>query len=99
MITHSKPEITDADRRAVADVLTSGMLVQGELVAEFERRVAEYTGLSGGVAAASGTAALTLALKALNVESSDEVILPTYACRSVMQSVASVGAKAVLCDI
>jgi perosamine synthetase len=99
MIAHSKPWITTCDRRAVDAVLVSGMLAQGKLVQEFEARVAQYLGASGGVAVSSGTAALILALKALRVGGTDEVILPTYVCRSVLEAVISTGAKPVLCDI
>lgn len=99
MITHSQPWITDADKQAVRVVLESGMIAQGRLVEQLETEVANYLGLAGGVAVASGSTALVLALKALDVKCDDEVILPTYVCKSVLESVISVGAKPVLCDI
>jgi UDP-4-amino-4-deoxy-L-arabinose-oxoglutarate aminotransferase len=99
MIPHSQPWLSDADKQAVTVVLGSGMIAQGQLVHQFETEVAHYLGLAGGVAVASGSTALVLALKALNVKCNDEVILPTYVCKSVLESVLSVGAKPVLCDI
>lgn len=42
---------------------------------------------------------MILALKALGVGQTDEVILPTYVCRSVIEAIFTVGARPVLCDI
>lgn len=75
------------------------MIAQGRLVENFEQAVASYLQTAGGVATGSGTAALILALKALGVGSEDEVILPTYVCKSVAEAVTTVGAKPVLCDV
>jgi UDP-4-amino-4-deoxy-L-arabinose-oxoglutarate aminotransferase len=99
MISHSKPWITEADREAVGHVLSGGMVAQGRLVEEFEARAGDYLGAGGGVAAASGTAALLLALRALGVGAGDEVILPTYVCKSVLEAVTTLGARGVLCDV
>jgi perosamine synthetase len=99
MISHSKPWITETDRRAVDQVLASGMIAQGTVVGDFEAKVAGYLGLSGGVAVSSGTAALTLALRALGVTSQSEVIAPTYVCKNVVDAILCTGAKPVLCDV
>ena len=57
-------------------------------------------GASGSISTSNGTAALILCLKALGIgaAANDEVIVPTYICRSVMQAVEAVGATPVLCD-
>lgn len=99
IIPHSQPWLTDADHKAVADVLNSGMIAAGALVEQFEGEVSRYLGLIGGVAASSGTDALFLALKSLSVAVGDEVVLPTYVCRAVWDSVCATGATPVLCDI
>ncbi len=99
MITHSKPCIDASDHQAVRDVLASGMIAQGERVQQFEEAVAAYVGRTSGVAVNSGTAALILALKALDIHAGDEVILPTYVCRRVAEAVWAVGATPVLCDV
>lgn len=75
------------------------MLTQGVLTEEFENKVSQYLGAHGGVATSSGTAALVLALQVLGLGPDDEVILPTYVCRSVLEAVITVGAKPVLCDV
>lgn len=99
VIPHSRPWINQGDRDAVADVLLSGMIAQGEKVRAFEDAVSGCVGCSGSVALSSGTAALMLAMKALRVPSASEVILPTYTCPSVMDAVQAVGAVPVLCDV
>jgi len=99
MISHSKPFLIDKDYLAIQKVLQSGMIAEGEVVAEFENAVAEYLGMAGGVATSSGTMALFLALKALDISHGDEVIIPTYVCRAVLDAVNYTGATPVLCDV
>lgn len=99
IIPHSKPWITVSDREVVDEVLASGMIAKGEQVACFENMVRSYLGVKYSIAQSSGSAALTLGLKALRIAQNDEVILPTYVCRSVLESVLSVGATPVLCDV
>ncbi|MBU4256058.1 MAG: DegT/DnrJ/EryC1/StrS family aminotransferase, partial [Candidatus Thermoplasmatota archaeon] len=45
MIPIAKPLIGDEEKKAVLDVLDSGMLAQGEKVKEFEEKFAEYIGV------------------------------------------------------
>lgn len=99
MIPHSKPWITAADERAVQDVLASGMLAQGQAVTQFEKQAAAFTGYTYALAVPSGTAALVFILQALGIKTGDEVILPTYVCKSVRDAVVFTGATPVLCDV
>lgn len=99
MITHSKPTLNSYDSKAVHDVLQSGMIAETESISAFEEAISGYLNLRGGVATSSGTSALFLSLKAMDVKPDDEVILPTYVCRSVMDAVEWAGATPVLCDI
>jgi len=98
-IPHSRPWITEADQQAVAEVLATHMLAHGTVTAKLERRLSEWVGASGGVAAGSGSAALVLALGGLGVGKGDEVILPAYVCASVLEAVRTVEATPVLCDV
>jgi dTDP-4-amino-4,6-dideoxygalactose transaminase len=98
-ITHSRPTLDDADARAAAAVVRSGRLAQGAHVEEFERRMASFVGVRGGVAVGSGTAALELALLALGIGRGDEVILPSYVCAAPWLAVGRVGATPRLVDI
>lgn len=99
LIPHSRPWITEADIASVSTVLASSMLGQGQQVRMLEQRIAAWLNAEDGVAVASGSAGLVLALYGLGVGVGDEVIVPTYVCRSVLEAVLTVGAQPVLCDV
>jgi perosamine synthetase len=99
IIPHSRPAIDEEDVRATAEVLRSGQIAQGPWVERFERDMASFMGVRGGVAVSSGTAALELALRALNVGAGDEVIMPSYVCQAPWLATQRVGAQARLVDI
>ena len=98
LISHSYPTITASDKAAVKATLASKIIARGAKVAAFEKSVAIYLGLTGGVATSSGTSALFLALKSLKIDKDDEVILPSYVCPSVLLAVQNCGATPILCD-
>jgi UDP-4-amino-4-deoxy-L-arabinose-oxoglutarate aminotransferase len=75
------------------------MIARGELVRRFEVEVAKYVGAQDGVAVSCGTAALTLALRALRLKEGGEAVLPTYVCRNVLEAVVEAGLVPVLCDV
>lgn len=99
VIPHSRPSLGEAEAQAAADVVRTGVIAQGEKVAELERVLAKMTGQDQGVAVSSGTAALFLALKALGIGPGDEVIFPSYVCTALWHAVSQVGAVPVLVDI
>jgi UDP-4-amino-4-deoxy-L-arabinose-oxoglutarate aminotransferase len=75
------------------------MLAQGERVRVFERQVSDWVGARGGVATGCGASALGLAIQALEIGAHDEVVVPSYVCRSVLEAVFAQNATAVLCDV
>jgi len=93
------PSIEEDDLQAVARVLASGFLVQGDHVAAFERAVAAYVGCEHAVAVSSGTAALHLALLALDTRPGDLVIVPAYSFNATANVVEICGAQPVFVDI
>ena len=99
MIPHSRPAIDEEDMRAAAEALGSGQIAQGPRVERFEREMAAFFGLQGGVAVSSGTAALELALRALHIGPGDEVIMPSYVCAAPWLATLRVGAQPRLVDI
>jgi dTDP-4-amino-4,6-dideoxygalactose transaminase len=74
----AKPEIADADRDAVTEVLRTPWLSSGPKVEQFERAVCQYTGTKHAVAVNSGTSALQLAIRVLGIERGAEVVLPSF---------------------
>jgi len=99
LIPHSKPTIGEKELPALADVLRSGQVAQGPRVEAFERGMAAWLEVQGGVAVSSGTVALELALLALGVGPGDEVILPSYVCAAPWLATVRVGARPRLVDI
>jgi perosamine synthetase len=99
VIPHSRPWLTKADHEALDASLDSVMVADGDLSRKLEAAAAKYLGQAGGVATPDGTTALFLALRALNVGPSDDVVIPTYVCEAVAQAVRWTGATPVLCDV
>jgi UDP-4-amino-4,6-dideoxy-N-acetyl-beta-L-altrosamine transaminase len=73
VIPYARQHISDADVQAVVDVLRSDFLTQGPVVPAFERALAAYCGAAEAVAVNSGTSALHLACRALDVGPGDWV--------------------------
>lgn len=71
MIPYGRQDITQADIDEVVAVLQSDFLTQGPMVPRFEERVAAYCGVAHGVAVSSGTAALHVACRALDLGPGD----------------------------
>src|SRR5262245_31474493 len=90
--------IEDEEKRAVLDVLESGWLTTGPRAREFESAFAAYIGASHAVAVNSCTAALHLALAALEIGEGDEVIIPTMTFAATGEVVLYRNARPVLVD-
>ena len=84
---------------AVEKALASGHYVLGPNVAAFEQELAAYTGAKFGVGVNSGSDALTLALRALDIGPGDEVITTPFTYIAPAESIHQVGAKIVFADI
>ncbi len=67
LIPLSGPDITDADRKAVAEVLAGRTLALGPRMVAFEEALAAYVGRREAIAVSSGTAGLHLAIRALGI--------------------------------
>ena len=90
-----RPEIDEA----ISRVLESGRFIGGPEVEAFERELAEHEGAQYAVGVGSGTAALELALRAVDVGPDDEVIVPALTFTATAEAVVHVGATPVFCDV
>jgi dTDP-3-amino-3,4,6-trideoxy-alpha-D-glucose transaminase len=90
-----RPEI---ERRMLA-VVDSGRFILGPEVEAFEREMAAYLGVGHVVGVANGTDALTIALRALDIGSGDDVVLPSFTFYATAEAVVQAGARPVFCDI
>lgn len=74
----SRPDITDADREAVLQVLRTPHLALGPRATAFERALAAAADVQHAVAVNSGTSALHLLIRALDIGPGDEVITTPF---------------------
>jgi dTDP-4-amino-4,6-dideoxygalactose transaminase len=89
-----------AELRAAFDrLLGSSAYTLGQEVEQFEDEFARYSEVDHCVGVSSGTAALTLMLRAYNIGPGDEVIVPAHTFIASALCVAHVGATPVLCDV
>lgn len=91
-------EVGDGIRRAIDRVCESGWYVLGQEVQGFEQEFANYIGVDHTVGVASGTDAITLALKALGIKEGDGVVVPANVYPSAF-GVAHSGATLQLADV
>jgi dTDP-4-amino-4,6-dideoxygalactose transaminase len=84
---------------AVETVLANARYILGPKVAAFETEIAAYTGTRFGVGVNSGSDALTLALRALEIGPGDEVITTPFTYIAPAEAIHQVGAKIVFVDI
>tara|TARA_B100001121_G_C18695705_1_gene624940 strand:- start:1849 stop:2967 length:1119 start_codon:yes stop_codon:yes gene_type:complete len=95
----NKPLIENSDIKAVNKVLKSGWISsEGSNVEKFEKKFSKFIGHKYGVAVSSGTAALEIALRALNLKKKDEVIIPDFTIISNALAVIKLGLKIKLVD-
>lgn len=83
----------------VQEVLASGRYIGGSIVDEFEQQFANYISVSDCVSCNSGTDALFLALRAVNIGPGDEVITTPFTFFATAEVISAVGAKPVFVDV
>ncbi len=98
-LTRQYQLISEEANLAVLKILNSGRYIGGEAVTSFERQFADYIGVSGCVGCNSGTDALYMALKALDIGRGDEVITTPFTFIATAEVITRVGAKPVFVDI
>ena len=99
MINIASPKMGPEEKKAVMEVLDSGMLAQGPKVKEFEEAFAEFCGVKHAIATTSGTTALHTALLANKIGPGDEVITSPFTFIASANSILFVEAKPVFIDI
>jgi dTDP-4-amino-4,6-dideoxygalactose transaminase len=93
-------EIIKGDLSPLLDrILRSGAYVLGPELAQFEKELASYLEVRHAVGVNSGTDAVLLALRALNIGAGDEVILPAMSFFATVEPVMLLGAKPMFVDI
>jgi dTDP-4-amino-4,6-dideoxygalactose transaminase len=99
MIPISAVVLGAAEEQLVLDVLRSGQLAQGPMVARLESEFATCCGTTHAVAVANGTVALTAALRALGVGPGDEVVTSAFTFVATLNAILECGATPRFADI
>jgi len=84
---------------AIKQVLQSGWFILGNEVKAFEEEFAKYIGVNFAKGTGSGTDAIMLALKALQIGAGDEVITVSQTAVATVAAIEMAGAKPVMVDI
>lgn len=100
MIPLSVPEIIGNEWKYIKDCLdTNWVSSAGKYVDTFEQKFSEYLNVNHAVATVNGTAALHLALKVLEIQPEDEIIVPSMTFIASVNPIIYVGAKPVFVDV
>ncbi len=98
-IPFHKPWITEAEERAVINVLRSGWLTKGPQTEKFEQQFTQFADVPYAIGLNSCTAGLHLALLALGIGRGDEVITTPLTFAATANVIEHVGARVVFADI
>lgn len=95
------PSFTEEEAQAVQGVLLSNRVNYwtGQEGREFEKEFAIFSGCSYAIALANGTVALDLALKGLNLDKGDEVIVTSRTFIASASSIVTAGGVPVFADV
>ncbi|MFX1417092.1 MAG: DegT/DnrJ/EryC1/StrS family aminotransferase [Promethearchaeota archaeon] len=99
MIPIAKPIIGEEEIQAAKEVLQSGMLAEGKVSREFEKRFADYVGAKHATVTTNGTTALSTALEAIEIQPGDEVITTSFTFIASANTIAMIGAVPVFVDV
>ncbi|MBL4711237.1 MAG: DegT/DnrJ/EryC1/StrS family aminotransferase [Gammaproteobacteria bacterium] len=89
----------DEIKLAIDKVLESGWYILGQEVKAFEKEFANFVGVKYSIGVASGTDAIFLSLKALDIGTGDEVITVSHTATATVSAIEATGAKAIFVDV
>jgi perosamine synthetase len=99
MIPVNEPLLAGNESRYVDDCLRSGWISSaGDYIGRFEADWAAYCGRKHGITVSNGTAALQIAVEALQLAPGDEIIIPSFTIISCVTAAIRAGATPVLVD-
>ena len=84
---------------AIIQVIESGSYILGQQVQGFEQEFSAFVGVSDGIGVASGTDAVMLALRGLDVTRDDYVATVSHTANATVSAIELAGAKPLLIDI
>lgn len=95
----NEPLLNGNEKKYLCECIDTGWISsEGLFVKEFEQKMSVTVGRKYGIAVANGTAALEVAVQALDIGEGDEVIMPAFTIISCAMAVTKMGAVPVLVD-
>lgn len=95
----NEPLLDGNEKKYLCKCIDTGWISsEGPFVREFEQKMSMVSGRKYGIAVSNGTAALEVAMQALNIREGDEVIMPAFTIISCAMAVTKLGAVPVLID-
>ena len=99
MIPVNTPLLDGNEKKYLNECIDTGWISsEGPFVKRFEQEMASFIGRNYATACSSGTAALDIAVSALNLQMGDEVIMPSFTIISCAQALINQSVKPVLVD-
>lgn len=99
MVPVNEPLLNGNEKKYLNECIDTGWVSsEGPFIKKFEDNMASYVGRKYATACSNGSAALDIAVAALELMEGDEVILPTFTIISCAQSLVTRGVKPVLVD-
>lgn len=99
MIPVSRPWLENNELLEIEKVFKTNWLGMGSFVKDFEDKVKNYLDTPYFISTNTGTDALHLALEVLDLNFTDEVIVPSLTFVATIQAILSAGGKPVFCDV
>lgn len=94
-----KPSFSEAEERAVIEVLRSGWLTTGKVTLAFEKEFSEFVGSPHALAVNSATSGLMLAMEAFGVGPGTKILTTPYTFASTATSARHLGAEVTYADL
>lgn len=95
----NEPLLNGNEKKYLCECIDTGWISsEGPFVKEFEQKISARVGRKYGIAVSNGTAALEVAVQALEINEGDEVIMPAFTIISCAMAVTKVGAVPILVD-
>lgn len=85
--------------KKIDEIMVSGQIINSKSIEDFEHEFKNALGVRFAVGCGSGTDSLVMALKAAEIASGDEVILPSVSWISTAHAISFIGAQPVFCDV
>ncbi len=99
IISYSKQNINKSDEKIVLESLNSNLITTGNFVSTFEKKLKKYFKSKFALSCSSGTAALHISFKSINLKEGDIVIMPAINFISAFNLCKTIGARVYLADV